>query len=466
MANNRIKAKTRKRIRKADPKLIKKFSDDLHDKIKSITKANDEEETEDTILEAIKEDLRLGNGIFGDDGVDDEDDDDDDYVSQSQTFEISFIELAILNAFLYACYKGNNKAIAIDAYGQIDAAGRIAYGGGFEITGSFWFRGKFKDIDNEFMFQTKIHTDNRNNLVTQLVITSKDGINYSEFEKTQKKLLSIGFNNSEYKGKVIKVKLRDGSFKGLEIIDTQQAKNKLILNKIQTKFITHFIDRIGRGGNARYLFNGEPGSGKTEAIRWISRQLMPKITFIIPVFANSDDLTSILEACEIFDNGVIIMDDIDLYLGSRDNGSYTKLLGEFLSFFDGVKKRKISLLASTNDKGLVDKAAERPGRFNMTIDFGYLEDTQIIEVCNVHLAKKWQIQDVYETLIGNINGKKAKITGAFIANLAENIKEMSEGITGWTIDDTIDLIKESYRGFYNSQIDRDRKSSGFDIPKN
>mgnify|MGYP001559539046 CR=1 FL=1 len=36
----------------------------------------------------------------------------------------------------------------------------------------------------------------------------------------------------------------------------------------------------------------------------------------------------------------IIMDDIDLYLGSRDKGSYTALLGQFLSFFDGVKKRK------------------------------------------------------------------------------------------------------------------------------
>jgi AAA+ superfamily predicted ATPase len=76
---------------------------------------------------------------------------------------------------------------------------------------------------------------------------------------------------------------------------------------------------------------------------------------------------------------------IDLYLVSRDNGSY-QIVGQFLSFFDGIKKEKISLLASTNDKGLVDKA-ERPGRFNLTLDYSYLDDEQIIKVCVVHLQK-------------------------------------------------------------------------------
>ena len=178
-------------------------------------------------------------------------------------------------------------------------------------------------------------------------------------------------------------------------------------------------------------------------------------------FDNSDDLNVILEACEIFDNGVIIMDDIDLYLGSRDNGSYTRLLGQFLSFFDGVKKRKISLLASTNDKGLVDKAAERPGRFNFTLDYSFLNEEQIIKVCNIHLPEKWRIKEVYDALTGTINGRKVNITGAFIANLAENIKEMSEDDENWNLEDTTSLITESYKGFYASQVEKDRKSLGF-----
>ena len=171
-----------------------------------------------------------------------------------------------------------------------------------------------------------------------------------------------------------------------------------------------------------------------------------------------------MEACEIFNPGVIVIDDIDLYLGNREKGGYTSLLGEFLSFFDGVKKRKISLLASTNDKSLVDKAAERPGRFNVIIDFGYLDDEQTKAVANIHLDKKWQVEAVYDLLTGSIDGKKVKVTGAFIANLAENIDEMSEDMVDegeWTLDDTLRLIKDSYIGFYYSQVEKNKGGIGF-----
>jgi len=268
--------------------------------------------------------------------------------------------------------------------------------------------------------------DNRNELVSRLHFTVKKGLASSKFEELYKKIRSLAFNNSQFKGKCIKVKLREGRFRGIEIIDIKASGNELILNATQKNFIEHFIKRVKRGGNARYLLNGEPGTGKTESIREIARQLIPIVTFVIPDFSTSDDLTSIMEACEIFENAVIVMDDIDLYLGSRDNGSYTRLLGQFLSFFDGVKKRKISLLASTNDKGLVDKAAERPGRFNFTLDYSFLDAEQIVKVCQIHLPKKWQQQAVYDALTGTVSGKKVNITGAFIANLADNIKEMSE----------------------------------------
>ena len=392
---------------------------------------------------------------------DDNYDDDDDYTTNSYCDEVSFIEFAIVNGFLHDCFKGKQKQITVSSYGTTDSIGRLTFGGSFDITGSYWFTGKFEGDDNEYIFQTKMFTDNRNELINQINITCKKGIEYNTLSELFKKIKSLAFNNSEFKGKCIKVKLRDGRFRGIEIIDIKESSNELILNDVQMKYIEHFISRVGRGGNARYLFNGEPGTGKTESIREIARKLIPKVTFIIPDFGNSDDLTSIMEACEIFENAVIIMDDIDLYLGSRDNGSYTRLLGQFLSFFDGVKKRKISLLASTNDKGLVDKAAERPGRFNFTLDYSFLDEKQIEKVCNIHLDEKWRKQEVYDALSGNINGKKVNITGAFIANLADNIKEMSEDDEEWSVEDTISLIKESYKGFYSSQVEKEKSTMGF-----
>jgi hypothetical protein len=393
---------------------------------------------------------------------DDEDDyEDEEYLANSHTEEISFIEFAIINAYLYECFREKQTDITVYSYGRTDNIGRLCYGGAFDITQPWWFNSKFKEDENQYFFQTTVYVDNRGALITQLSVTAKNGMKISDFEETIKVLKNLSFNNSEYKGKCIKVKLKEGGFRGIEIIDIQESSNELILNDVQMKFIEHFISRVARGGSARYLLNGEPGTGKTESIREIARRLIPNVTFIIPDFETSNDLTSIMEACEIFDNSVIIMDDIDLYLGSRDNGSYTRLLGQFLSFFDGVKKRKISLLASTNDKGLVDKAAERPGRFNFTLDYSFLDDEQIVKVCNIHLPEKWRVEEVYAALKGNVGGKKANITGAFIANLADNIKEMSEDDEDWSIDDTVSLIKESYKGFYSSQVEKDKGTMGF-----
>jgi len=379
--------------------------------------------------------------------------------NKSSTFSITFVELAILNSFFMSLSTKKMDEISLVNYGTVDNIGRINFGGDFTPNGSFWYICKLKN-GMDVIFQTKIYSD-RNELITQLHISVNSFIDFKEMEEIYKDILSLSFNNSEYKGKCIKVRLMEGNFKGIEVIELEPLKNEIILNDTQKSFIDHFISRLNRGGTARYLLNGEPGTGKTESIREIIRKLTPKVTFIIPEFETTNDLSSILEGCGIFNDSVIIMDDVDLYLGSRENGSYTRLLGQFLSFFDGVKKRKISLLASTNDKGLVDKAAERPGRFNFTLDYGFLDEKQIISVCDIHLPEKWRCKEVYSALTEKINGKKANITGAFIANLADNLKEMSEDDENWSLKDTINLIVESYKGFYSSQVERNKDTIGF-----
>jgi SpoVK/Ycf46/Vps4 family AAA+-type ATPase len=386
----------------------------------------------------------------------------EEYPTNSDCYSLTFIEFAVLNEYLYDTFRKENKNLSITNYGCTDSVGRVSYGGPFTIQNGWWFQGKFAGEENEHIFQTKIYMDNRKDIITEVQVSVKEGVNTEKLYQTMKRIKNLAFNSSKYVGKCIKVKLREGSFRGIEIIDISNFSTELILNETQTKFLNHFVARVSRGGNARYLLNGEPGTGKTESIREIIRKLTPNVTFIIPDFTTSEDLTVILEACEIFESAVIIMDDIDLYLGSRDKGSYTTLLGQFLSFFDGVKKRKISLLASTNDKGLVDKAAERPGRFNMTLDYTFLTSEQIVKVCEIHLPKEYQLQEVYDVLTGTINGKKVNVTGAFIANLADNIKEMSEDEEEWVLDDTLSLIKESYKGFYMSQVER-QSGIGFKV---
>ena len=90
--------------------------------------------------------IRLDDFELGE--VDEVDEFDEDYVSQSHTEEISFIELGILNEYLYDAYKGKHKNISVGAYGQVDGIGQLSFGGPFDVTGQFWFSAKFENNEN------------------------------------------------------------------------------------------------------------------------------------------------------------------------------------------------------------------------------------------------------------------------------------------------------------------------------
>lgn len=388
----------------------------------------------------------------------------------SRDFTISPVELAIINQFLFDTHCAGFGEVDVTEYGHIGADGRIKFGGSFDHSSGWWFNVKLDGLDNSIIIQTVTYKDNYDRYHTHVNITSSNAMTFESFGEAFDNTKKLAFNNSRFKGKCIEVVIDRGAFHGIRNVPIKEVVNDLILNRTQKRFIQHFINRVKRGSTARVMFNGVPGTGKTESIRKIIQELTPKSTFIIPVFSTVSDLKMILECCEIFDDGVVIMDDIDLYIGSRDTGGGSaNLLGEFLAFFDGVKKRKINLLASTNDKSLVDKAAERPGRFSFVIDFDYLEQDQVIEICELHLAERWQVQEVYDKLTGKVEGKDVKVTGAFIANLSNNINEMAldaeeEGEDDWTLEDTLNLIESLYKGFYQSQT-KSETSLGFQFGK-
>jgi len=116
------------------------------------------------------------------------------------------------------------------------------------------------------------------------------------------------------------------------------------------------------------------------------------------------------------------------------------------------------------------KGRNKPGGFPINIFIQHDGKVVITTLCATLIPLAYslnpdepRIKGFYETLKGNDNkGVKIKISGAFIANLAENIIEMSKDNKDWSLDDTLLLIKESYAGFYNSQMSKEKKL-GFNI---
>ncbi len=378
--------------------------------------------------------------------------------------EISCIEFALANSFLYESRTKKSKFTTL-YYGQAD--GNAVYISLYDHhdTAPHWYFVNYqfdKVTSINSIFSTRIQVDPGNVYHYYLMISTERGVPEDIFSQIESEFWHTTFNKSKYTGKCLEVKINDGRFDGITILDTSEFKSKLILSKTQIQFMEHFKSRILKGSSTRILFNGDPGTGKTELMRNIILDLLDKCTFIIPSFRTSEDLSSILRSCEIFNPCSIILDDIDLFLGSRDHGSHTTLLADFLSFFDGIKKTNVNLLASTNSKQLVDKAAERPGRFNFIIDFTYLNKDQVEQVVKLYFPKKWVKPEVISALTGNDkDNRPMKVTGAFISNLAKNLSELCEDTPNWSLDDTLELIKNSYSGFYLSQINNDNKSIGF-----
>lgn len=375
---------------------------------------------------------------------------------------ISMIEMLLINQYFINCRNNEIGGVKVNTVGHTDNIGTIYYRTSHVSEyDSLWFNCDITKNNINYrgiIVQTTQLLNDSGRLIHQLNISSPIDIITDELIDLISYVKNKSFENSKYIGQCLDVSVYDGRLETISIVDVNEVNENIILNDTQERFLTHFKNRIFRGGTARFLLNGEPGSGKTESIRNIVAQLVPNTTFIIPKFETVDDLFIIMDICSFFDHSVMIIDDIDLYLGSRDRGNYTNILGRFLSFFDGIKKRKISLIASTNSKELVDKAAERPGRFNMILDFGFLDEDQINKLIKLFLPEEYHNEKVYNTLLGlDSNGNKKNITGAFLYNLGLNIKEMREDDENWSLDDTILLIKESYDGFYNSQVSKHKK---------
>ena len=200
-----------------------------------------------------------------------------------------------------------------------------------------------------------------------------------------------------------------------------------------------------KGVLPRYMFSGAPGTGKTESTRAISKLLNNQNVTIIKtnickIIKDKFELAKILAPC------VLILDDIDLYLGDRNHGSYSPLLGAFLDILDGVDKLpdNVGVIASTNAPHLIDLAAQRPGRFHKLLFFDELtnENVKSIIIKSLeNLDKKYNsvseedIKILTDDMLVNFF-KSEGFTGAFIYEAIQDFKNKSE-----ILETPLDLAK-------------------------
>lgn len=272
-----------------------------------------------------------------------------------------------------------------------------------------------------------------NEVRNELRITSseKSHIDSTDFYK---KLFKLALDSSNLKGSYITIpdkhlewqirELDDIGFSDVHLPTLLMEDLSMYTNLYQNRDILQ-----------RYMFSGVPGTGKTESTRAISSILNKQgvtviKTNICEIIKDKFDLATILAP------SIVILDDIDLYLGDRNSTGVSALLGKFLDIMDGVDKlpNNVGVIASTNAPHLIDLAAQRPGRFNKLLFFDELTNKNVSDIITKSLTNmNKEFDNVTEKDFKMLTDDKMisfykdnGCTGAFIYESVRNIKHKQE----------------------------------------
>ncbi|WP_380161668.1 ATP-binding protein [Kineococcus sp. R86509] len=126
---------------------------------------------------------------------------------------------------------------------------------------------------------------------------------------------------------------------------------------------------LGLGTNRGVLLAGPPGVGKSALSRVVARELAGDFTVIIvDASAASSVLRQVYRETADLGPSVVVLEDVDLYLGDRKAGARGTALADFLAVLDGTEEyRDVLTIASTNDPAALDAAATRSARFDAVI---------------------------------------------------------------------------------------------------
>jgi len=274
--------------------------------------------------------------------------------------------------------------------------------------------------DKELLINFKSYWYNDLYLYHEIAITSTEDFNFTDLSFFDY-LLDNSVYHSEFKGAYINIESDDAqNFYQHEL--PARSFDDIFLPEKMTKDLKAYSGLFEkRARMLRYLFVGLPGSGKTESLIVLANTLKAQGVTILKVSAAA--LRNGVKFANILAPSLIVLDDIDLDLGNRDDYSQTAYLRSFLDILDGVEKLSadVGIIATTNALWLVDTAAQRPGRFNKIMSFGQLTKENIASIVakaltHIDLEEHKEVLASTEMVEGYSDKKQ---TGAYIYNMTQ-----------------------------------------------
>ena len=170
------------------------------------------------------------------------------------------------------------------------------------------------------------------------------------------------------------------------------AEDMLLLPDCITQDLLGVVNAVGRKmGINKFLFEGKPGTGKTEAVKQLARILNREI-FMVDFSAIIDsklgqtqkNLTEMFKEINLFvhpENVVVLFDEIDALALDRTSSNDLREMGRvtstLLKCLDRMNEN-IVLVATTNLYNMFDKALSR--RFDFIIDFNRYTEEDLMDI--------------------------------------------------------------------------------------
>ncbi len=261
------------------------------------------------------------------------------------------------------------------------------------------------------------------------VYMTSDCETYYNADSFYKKLLNHAIECSDLKGSMISMPRNELSWTKIKM--QNRGFEDIFLPEANLEDLKLYIQAgVELDVLMRYLMVGNPGTGKTESTTVLSNILNKSGVTIIKTNV-CDKIKEKFEIAALLAPSIVILDDIDLSIGSRNKGVYPERLQDFLDILDGTEKlnKNVGIIATTNSTALLDLAAQRPGRFDKFLLFNELTKENINNIILKSLKDNFKLKsnnNKFVTLFSNqrvINLMSDRaVTGAYIYNTVKILK--------------------------------------------
>ena len=139
------------------------------------------------------------------------------------------------------------------------------------------------------------------------------------------------------------------------------------------------------------IMAGPPGTGKTLSMRVLAKRLDCSFIWVTPRHIEQlDGLSHIYDFAREIAPSVVLLEDADAFGIDRRLGQFNPLLGELLQSLDGLESNKgVITILSSNFADVLDSAlTQRPGRFDVRLEFNPPAGPQAFELFQRTLAKR------------------------------------------------------------------------------